>query len=65
MPKREWFGVMEFFLSLSLELTSLLSNRMEKVLEDYDPQTCKKLYSDDSGYALSSTRSDAVSNSTG
>lgn len=43
-----------------LELSSLLNNRMDKVLEDYDPFRCQELYSDDSGCAMS-TRSDAVS----
>ena len=43
-----------------VELSSLLSNRMDKVLEDYDPSRCQDLYSDDSGSVVS-TRSDAVS----
>lgn len=42
------------------ELSSLLNNRMDKVLEDYNPSRCQELYSDDSGIALSA-RSDAVS----
>lgn len=41
-------------------MSSLLNNRMDKVLEDYDPSRCQELYSDDSGCAMS-TRSDAVS----
>lgn len=46
--------------SLFLELSSLLNNRIGKVLEDYDPSRCQELYSDDSGCAMS-TKSDAVS----
>ena len=46
--------------SVYLELSSLLNNKLGKVLEDYDPSRCQELYSDDSGYALS-VKSDAVS----
>ena len=43
-----------------VELSSLLSGRMDKVLEDYDAARCQELYADDTSCAAS-TRSDAVS----